>query len=43
MSHLRMYKLKQDSARPSLEVYENDPESVTHSNEIRTTLYIPLR
>ncbi|MCG8427580.1 MAG: SRPBCC family protein [Chromatiales bacterium] len=43
MSHLRMKKLKLDTSRPSLEVYENDPASVDHSNEIRTALYLPIK
>ena len=43
MSQVRMLKLKMDRSRPSLEIYENDPEAVTHTNEIRTTLYIPVR
>jgi len=43
MSHVRMLKLKMDKSRPSLEVYENDPETVAHTNEIHTTLYIPIR
>ncbi len=43
MSHIRMLKLKQDRSRPSLEVYENDPCSVEHSNEIRTSLHIPIK
>ena len=43
MNHLRMYKLKQDRSRPWLEVYENDARQTHHSNEVRTTLYVPLR
>lgn len=43
MSHMRMYKLKQDKSRPTLEVYENDPRETRHSNDVRTTLYVPLR
>ena len=42
-AHLRMYKYKRDRARPSLEVYENDPCAVGHSNELLTTLYLPLK
>ncbi|MCB1877783.1 MAG: SRPBCC family protein [Chromatiales bacterium] len=42
-SHLRMYKIKVDRSRPTLEVYENDPRSVDNSNEIKTSLYIPIR
>jgi len=43
MSHIRLAKLKRDKRRPSYEVYENDPRSVAHSNQVRTTLYIPIR
>lgn len=42
-SHLRMHKIKRDRSRPSLEVYENDPRSVSDSNELLTTLYLPLK
>jgi DNA gyrase inhibitor GyrI len=42
-SHLQMQKIKPESKRPSLEVYENDPASVNHSNEIITSIYIPIR
>jgi effector-binding domain-containing protein len=43
VGHSRMLKLKIDKRRPMLEVYENDPNSVANSNELRTTLYLPLR
>ena len=43
MSHLRMLRMKKDASRPSLEVYENDPETVANSNDIRTTLCVPVR
>ncbi len=43
MSHLRMIKLKQDKSRPTYEVYENDPGEVASTNEILTTLFIPIR
>jgi DNA gyrase inhibitor GyrI len=42
-SHLQMQKVKPDTKRPSLELYENDPTSVNHSNEIITSIYIPIR
>lgn len=42
MAHLRMARIRVDRSRPSLEVYENDPTGVGHSNEIHTTLYIPV-
>ncbi|MDJ0807323.1 MAG: GyrI-like domain-containing protein, partial [Gammaproteobacteria bacterium] len=43
MSHLRMIKLKLDKSRPTYEVYENDPCTVASTNEILTSLYIPLK
>ena len=43
MSHLRMRKIKQDSSRPSLEVYENGLRATVDSNDIRTTLLVPVR
>ncbi|MCU7842482.1 MAG: SRPBCC family protein [Candidatus Thiodiazotropha sp. (ex Monitilora ramsayi)] len=42
-SHLQMQKIKPAPKRPSLEVYENDPASVNHTNEIITSIYIPVR
>lgn len=43
MSHLRMVRLRQDPNRPSLEVYENDPSRVAHSNELLTRIFVPIR
>ena len=43
MAHLRMLKLKYDTMRPSLEVYENDPSEVSTSNEIQTTIYVAIK
>ncbi len=43
IGHIHMLKLKMDKARPCLEVYENDPEAVANTNEIRTTLYVAVR
>lgn len=43
IAHLRMYKIKQDTSRPSLETYESDPGSVAHGNEILTQLDVPIR
>lgn len=43
MGHLRMYKLRQDSARPSLEVYVVDPNSAEDSNALLTRIYVPIR
>ena len=42
-AHLKMLKLKRDHCRPSLEVYENDPEEVSCTNDIQTTIYIPIK
>jgi DNA gyrase inhibitor GyrI len=41
-SHLRMLKLKPQSRRAALEIYENDPSRVAHSNEILTSILIPI-
>jgi len=43
MAHVRMYKLRQDRARPSLEVYIVDPSKTKHSNELLTRIYVPIR
>lgn len=42
-AHLRMYKRRIDKRRPTLEVYENDPGDTPNRNDLRTTLYLPLR
>ena len=42
-SHLQMAKIKPDMRRASMEVYENDPETVNHTNEIETAIYIPIK
>ncbi len=43
VAHVQMLKLKYDKKRCSLEVYQNDPEQVQSTNEIMTTLYIPIK
>ncbi len=43
MAHIYMSKLKLDKSRPSVEVYVNDPNEVAHSNEIKTSLLVPLK
>jgi DNA gyrase inhibitor GyrI len=43
MTHMRLYRLKKDGSRPSLEVYVTDPSRVTHSNEIMTRILVPIR
>ncbi|MCU7924288.1 MAG: SRPBCC family protein [Candidatus Thiodiazotropha sp. (ex Dulcina madagascariensis)] len=42
-SHLQMQKIKPQHKRASLEVYENDPATVSHTNEIITSIYIPIK
>lgn len=42
-SHLYMLKLKPDMKRPSLEVYDNNPQEIANSNEIKTSLYVPVK
>lgn len=43
MAHIYMLKLKADPSRPSIETYTTDTESVSHSNEIKTVLSIPIK
>ncbi len=43
MCHIKMHKIKRDKSRPSYEVYENDSRAVQSTNDILTTLYIPVR
>lgn len=42
-SHLCTHKIKFDKKRPGLAVYENDPTQVEHTNQIITSLYIPVK
>jgi effector-binding domain-containing protein len=42
-AHLHMQKIRPQHKRASLEIYENDPGSVGHSNEIITAIYIPIK
>ncbi|MCU7850915.1 MAG: SRPBCC family protein [Candidatus Thiodiazotropha sp. (ex Monitilora ramsayi)] len=42
-SHLQMQKIKPLLKHASLEVYENDPATVNHTNEIVTSIYIPIK
>ena len=42
-SHLQMQKIKPQHRRASREVYENDPSTVSHTNEIVTSIYIPIQ
>ena len=42
-SHVRMLKLKIDRKRPSLEVYENDSGEVENINDLKTSLYLPVK
>ncbi len=41
--HVCLYKIKIDKSRPSLEVYENEPHTVTNSNSLITSIYIPVK
>lgn len=43
MAHIYMMKLNVDGSRPSVEVYMNDPNEVTHSNQIKTSLLVPIK
>jgi effector-binding domain-containing protein len=42
-SHLQMCKLKADTKRPALEIYERPPEQVDNPNYLCTSIYIPLK
>ncbi|MES9972191.1 MAG: GyrI-like domain-containing protein [Candidatus Thiodiazotropha sp.] len=42
-AHLQMQKIKPLHKHASREVYENDPTTVSHSNEIVTSIYIPIK
>ena len=42
-SHCRMHKIKQDSTRPALEIYHEDPGTAPDCNHLTTTLYLPIR
>ena len=43
MAHVYMLKQKMDKSRPSIEVYVTDDETVEHSNELETVLFIPIK
>lgn len=42
-SHLQMQKIKPESGRAALEMYEVDPAAVSHTNELITSIYIPIK
>ncbi|MEW8506988.1 MAG: SRPBCC family protein [Candidatus Thiodiazotropha sp.] len=42
-AHLQMQKIKPLHKHASREVYENDPATVSHTNEIVTSIYIPIK
>ena len=42
-SHLRMQKIKPEPGRAALEMYEVDPAAVSHTNELITSIYIPVK
>ena len=42
-NHLQMQKIKPDHKRASLEIYENDPATVEHTNEIVTSILLPVK
>ena len=43
VSHCRMYRIKTDPSRPALEIYQQDPAEVGDSNQLVTTLYLPIK
>ncbi len=42
-SHCRIHKIKFDKRRPALEIYHDDPSKVSDSNQIATSLYLPIK
>jgi len=42
-AHMKMHKIKTDKRRPALEVYENNLGNVRTSNDLLTTLCIPIK
>jgi hypothetical protein len=38
-----MHKIKFDRTRPALEIYYDDPDELTGSNQIRSARYIPIK
>lgn len=42
-SHCRMHKIKLDKSRPSLEIYENNPDVIEDSNTLKTILYVAVK
>ena len=41
--HCRMHGIKVDPSRPALEIYQNDPGKISNSNEVVTSLYLPIK
>ena len=41
--HLRMAKLKYDGKRPPIEIYDTNPSQVGSSQDLLTSIYLPLR
>ncbi len=42
-AHLQMQKIKPRRKSASREIYENDPTTLSHTNETITSIYIPIR
>ncbi len=42
-SHCKMHGIKQDRARPALEIYHDDPGDTIDSNTVVTAIYLPIR
>jgi effector-binding domain-containing protein len=43
IAHVQMLKLKYDTKRASVEVYENDPREIKNSNDIETSIYVAIK
>jgi hypothetical protein len=42
-SHCRMHKIKIETSRPALEIYQDDPGTIVGANQTVTTLYLPIK
>lgn len=43
MGHMKMTKTKFDWKRPCVELYENDHSTVDHTNELVTSIFVPVK
>jgi|MEHZ01.4.fsa_nt_MEHZ011273679.1_10 effector-binding domain-containing protein len=43
INNVKMHKIKMDWNRPCVELYENDPRTAEHNNNIVTSLFVPIK